>query len=287
MAETPTEAIISDRHPQDELLRADRLPHIWCPGCGLGSAVSCYTKAMETSSIPRHNQVCVSGIGCSGRVAGYVDIDSYHTTHGRPVPFATGLKLANPRLEVTVFTGDGDLVTIGGNHFIHAARRNVDINVFCVNNFTYGMTGGQFGATTPLGGFTTTTPYGNFEEGFNLPSLAASAGAPFVARWTTLHIRQLTWAMQRAMEVDGFTFIEILSPCPPGFGRRNKFRTGMDFMEYLRENSIVDHDANLRTIGLDFLNGEPIVLGNFVDEERPSYLEVKRRMLERALGESR
>jgi len=148
------------------------------------------------------------------------------------------------------------------------------------------MTGGQFGATTPLGGFTRTTPYGNFEEGFNLPSLAASVGAPFVARWTTLHVRQLALAMQRAMEVDGFAFIEILAPCPPGFGRRNKFRTGMDFMKYLRENCVVDHGADLRTVGIDFLNGGPIVVGNFVDEEKPSYLEVKRRMLEQALGDS-
>ncbi|MCJ2532280.1 MAG: thiamine pyrophosphate-dependent enzyme, partial [Candidatus Thermoplasmatota archaeon] len=176
--------------------------------------------------------VVVSGIGCTGRIAGYVNIDSYHTTHGRPIAFATGMKLANPELQVTVFSGDGDLLTIGGNHWIHAARRNINMNVFCVNNFNYGMTGGQFGATTPRGAWTTTSQYGNFEHPFNLPLMTASLGAPFVSRWTTLHVQQLRQAMERAMEVDGFSFIEIISPCPIGFGRKNEFRDAMEQMNH-------------------------------------------------------
>jgi len=164
---------------------------------------------MLASGIPPEKHVCVSGIGCTGRIAGYLNLDSFHTTHGRAIPFATGLHLVRPDLEVTVISGDGDLFAIGGNHFIHAARRNLDINVICVNNFNYGMTGGQLGPTTPLGAFSTTSPYGNYEPPFNLPLLAAAAGAVFVARWTVLHARQLERAILRALKKRGFTFIEV------------------------------------------------------------------------------
>ena len=187
--------IMVREHPMDRLLRADRLPHIWCPGCGLGSIMSCLANAIADSGVPPHKHVIVSGIGCTGRVAGYMKLDSFHTTHGRALPFAIGLKLSNPELSVTVVSGDGDLFSIGGNHFLHAARRNVDINVVCVNNFNYGMTGGQFGPTTPTGARTTTTPSGNTEPAFNLPYLAASLGAVYVARWTPLHVRQLHRSM--------------------------------------------------------------------------------------------
>ena len=174
--------IVSDQHPLDELIRADRMPHIWCPGCGIGIVMRCYAHAITCSGIDQDRHVVVSGIGCSGRVAGYMNIDSYHTTHGRAIPFAVGLKLANPDLEVTVFSGDGDLAAIGGNHLIHAARRNIDINVICTNNFNYGMTGGQLGPTTPLGVRTTTSPYGSPEhpfsskEGSNPPELTIETG---------------------------------------------------------------------------------------------------------------
>ncbi len=263
--------IMVDAHPLDGLLRADRLPHIWCPGCGLGSIMACLTNAMVASGIPIDKHIVVSGIGCSGRVAGYLKLDSFHTTHGRAIPFATGLKLANPELEVTVFSGDGDLFAIGGNHFIHAARRNVDINVVCVNNFNFGMTGGQGGPTTPPGAKTTTTPYGNNEPAFNLPDLAASLGAVFVARWTSLHVRQLEKAMRRAMEKDGFTFIEVLSPCPVGFGKSNDIGEGLDEMRLYRENCIVDPDSDLSLAGIDMKHDSSIALGNFVDIERPAY----------------
>ena len=150
--EVPSEfEMMKPTNPKDEMLRADRLPHIWCPGCGLGIVLGCLVEAIRGSSIPRDKHVIVSGIGCTSRIPGYLNLDTYHTTHGRAIPFATGIKIANPELEVTVIAGDGDLFNIGGNHLIHAIRRNVDLNVFCVNNFNYGMTGGQFGATTPTG----------------------------------------------------------------------------------------------------------------------------------------
>lgn len=272
----------TDTHPEDRYLRADRMPHIWCAGCGLGVAMTAYLEAIKSAPIPIEKQIIVSGIGCTGRVAGYVNIDSYHTTHGRAIPFATGLKIANPSLEVTVFSGDGDLFAIGGNHFIHAARRNIDLNVICVNNFNYGMTGGQLGPTTPEYAFTTTSPYGNSEDGFNLPYLAAAAGAVFVARWTTLHFRHLRDAIRRAFEKNGFTFIEVLAPCPTSFGRPNDLGMGLDEMKWYQESSIIDPHADLHEIGISMKKGSKIVLGNFVDRERPTFLERQREVLQKA-----
>ena len=182
-------------HPKDELLRQDRIPHIWCPGCGIGSAVSACITALQKSEISYDKFAVVSGIGCTGRVAGYLKLDSFHTTHGRAIPFATGLKLANQDLNVFVFSGEGDLFSIGGNHFIHAARRNMDLTVICVNNMNYGMTGGQTSANTPVGAKTTTSPYGNKEAPLNLPSLAAACGAVYVARWLSLDVRRLAQAI--------------------------------------------------------------------------------------------
>jgi len=214
-----SEAILVEVHPLDDIIRADRMPHIWCPGCGIGIAMRCYAEAMLEHGVPLDKHVVVSGIGCSGRVAGYLNIDSYHTTHGRAIPFAVGMKLANPELQVTVFSGDGDLAAIGGNHLIHAARRNIDLTVICTNNFNYGMTGGQFGPTTPHGALTTTSPYGNPELPFNLPYLLAAAGANFVSRWTALHVRQVRRDILYAFDKPGFSFLEVLSPCPVGYGK--------------------------------------------------------------------
>ncbi len=172
----------NETHPLDAYLRTDRLPHIWCPGCGLGLILGCFIRGLLKSGLTLDKVAVVSGIGCAGRVAGYIRLDSFHTTHGRAIPFATGLKLANPELKVVVFSGDGDLVAIGGNHFIHAARRNIDMTVLCANNFNYGMTGGQLGPTTPLTARTTTSTMGNIEEPFNIPYLAAASGAVYIAR---------------------------------------------------------------------------------------------------------
>ena len=257
-------------NPVEQFLRSDRMPHIWCPGCGIGTTVNCFSRALLQAKTDLNKVAVVSGIGCTGRVAGYVQFDSFHTTHGRAIPFATGLKLANPDLTVVVYSGDGDLIAIGGNHFIHAARRNVDLKIICLNNFTYGMTGGQVAPTTPVGAFATTTPYGCFEQPFNLPYLAESSGAVYVARWTSFHVRQLIHAMGEALRKKGFSFIEILSPCPTLYERRNRLGDGLDMMKYFKESSVVRHGASTREVGLTFQG--PIVLGKFVDTDRPDFL---------------
>ncbi len=262
-----------ERHPFDALLREDRIPHIWCPGCGLGVALTCFLSALLQTDFDLDKVAVVSGIGCSGRVAGYVRLDSFHTTHGRAIPFATGLKLANPELKVVVFSGDGDLIAIGGNHFIHAARRNLDMTVICVNNLNYGMTGGQVAPTTPVAARTTTSPYGNYEPPFNLPYLAAASGAIYVSRWTTLQVRQLERSILEALNKRGFTFVEIISPCPTLYGRANRLGSGLDMMRYFREKSVIRHGADPREADIYF--GGPIVVGNFVNLDRPSYLEFR------------
>jgi 2-oxoglutarate ferredoxin oxidoreductase subunit beta len=248
------------------------MPHIWCPGCGIGIVMRCYAQAILDSGIPVDQHIVVSGIGCSGRVAGYMNLDSYHTTHGRGVPFAVGLKLANPKLMVTVFSGDGDLTAIGGNHLIHAARRNVDIKVICVNNFIYGMTGGQAAPTTPLGALATTAPYGNPELPFNLPYLLAAAGANYVSRWTVLHARQIKQEILQAFEKPGFVFIEALSPCPIGFGKLNGIETGLEELELYRERCVLVHDGvPMDDLGIDLREDQPIYIGNFVNRDQPAF----------------
>jgi 2-oxoglutarate ferredoxin oxidoreductase subunit beta len=266
-------AKIVDRHPLDEIIRSDRMPHIWCPGCGIGIVMRCYAQAILESEISQDKQVVVSGIGCSGRVAGYMNIDSYHTTHGRAIPFALGIKLANPELMVTVFSGDGDLAAIGGNHLIHAARRNVDIKVICVNNFNYGMTGGQVGPTTPQGARGTTAPYGNPELPFNLPYLMAACGANYLSRWTTVHPRQVKEDILCTFAKPGFTFIEVLSPCPVGFGKSNSIEDGLKEMELYRHRCVMANDGDVRAeeLGIDLREDQPIFVGNFIDQDRPAY----------------
>jgi 2-oxoglutarate ferredoxin oxidoreductase subunit beta len=222
---------------------------------------------MTQSGIDLEKTVMVSGIGCSGRGAGYVRLDSYHTTHGRAIPFATGMKLANPDLNVVVFSGDGDLFAIGGNHFIHAARRNVDVTVICVNNFNYGMTGGQAAATTPVLARTTTTPRGNPEPPFNLPLLAYASGATYVARWTILHTRDLTKSVEEALQRRGFSFIEVLAPCPTGYGRRNRERP-LDTLKLYQERTVIRNGAHPAEIQLDFARA--VTLGKFLDQGRPT-----------------
>ncbi len=269
-------------NPVECLVRSDRMPHIWCPGCGIGTTVNCFARALERCGYPLDQVAVVSGIGCTGRVAGYVRVDSFHTTHGRAIPFATGLKLANPKLKVVVYSGDGDLAAIGGNHLIHAARRNIDITVFCVNNFTYAMTGGQVGPTTPEGAIASTSPYGNSEPPFNLPFLADSCGAVYVARWTAFHVRQLAKSMAEAMEKKGFSFVEIITPCPTLYERRNRLGDGLDMMRFFKENSVIDHKADTRTVGIGF-QGQ-IVCGNFVNRDRPTFIEAQNEQLKKALG---
>jgi 2-oxoglutarate ferredoxin oxidoreductase subunit beta len=216
-------------------------------------------------------------------VAGYVKLDSFHTTHGRAIPFATGLRLANPDLDVVVFSGDGDLVAIGGNHFIHAARRNMDLMVVLVNNFIYGMTGGQCAPTTPLTANTSTTPFGNFEAPFNVPSLAASCGASYVARWTVLHVRRLEKAFREALDRKGFRVVEVIAPCSTLYARRNRLGTGFDLMKFYRDNCEVRHGADPMETDIEYQ--ERIVLGKFVDRERPTWQEKMEKHLTGRLGD--
>ena len=256
-----------EKHPLDNYLRVDRLPHIWCPGCGLGTVLGCFLTGLIKTGVDMDKVAVVSGIGCTGRIAGYVKMDSFHTTHGRAIPFATGLKLANPELKVVVISGDGDLAAIGGNHLIHAARRNIDMTVICVNNFTYGMTGGQLGPTTPSSARTTTSRLGNIEKPFNIPYLAAAAGAVYVARWTIAQVRQLEKTITEASLKRGFSFVEVISPCPTYYGRMNKQATGLDQMRYYRNSTVVKHGVDPSEVGID-LNGQ-IIAGKFIDIERP------------------
>jgi len=260
------------KNPRNKYLRTDRMPHIWCSGCGLGTAVNCFISAIEGLETPLDNISVVSGIGCTGRVAGYLKLDSFHTTHGRPIAFATGLSLANSKLKVVVFSGDGDLFAIGGNHFIHAARRNLDMTVICVNNFIYGMTGGQVTPTMPIDAISSTTPYGNIEEPFNLPLLADCTGAVYVARWTVFHVRQAARAIHEAINKNGFSFVEIISPCPTLYGRKNKMGDGLKMMQSLKDNSVIANGADTRDVGIDFRG--KITCGKFVDREKTTYLDM-------------
>jgi len=271
------------QNPLYRYLRQDRIPHIWCPGCGIGTALNAFIRALDEMQFDLDKLAVVSGIGCSGRVAGYLNVDSFHTTHGRAIPFATGLKLGNPELKVVVFSGDGDLFAIGGNHFIHAARRNMDLFVVCINNFTYGMTGGQVAPTTPLGATQTTMPYGNFEPAFNLPQLADSCGAVYVARWTVYHVRQLAKAFKEGLSKKGFAFLEVLSPCPTLYSRRNRLGDGVDQLKYYKEKSVVKNGADTREVELTF-QGE-IVVGKFVDRERPTWLDAMNEHFAQRFGE--
>ncbi len=270
-------------NPTEQFLRTDRMPHIWCPGCGIGTTVNCFTRALLDSKADLNKVSVVSGIGCSGRVAGYLNLDSFHTTHGRAIPFATGLKLARPDLDVVVYSGDGDLFAIGGNHFIHAARRNVDIKVICVNNLVYAMTGGQSAPTTPSNSLTSTSPYGTFEPSFNLPQLAEAAGAVYVARWTTFHVRQLAKAMFEMFNKKGFSFIEVLSPCPTLYQRRNKMGDGMETLKVYKEMSKRKDGASTSEVGLT-RDGE-IVVGKFVDRERGDYGSLMKAHYQHTMGD--
>ncbi|MDY6844671.1 MAG: thiamine pyrophosphate-dependent enzyme [Thermodesulfobacteriota bacterium] len=264
----------TEKHPLSALLREDRIPHIWCPGCDIGTVFSSCLTAIHESHIDYNNFALVSGIGCSGRAAGYVKLDSFHTTHGRAIPFATGLKIAKPHMKIIVFSGDGDLFTIGGNHFIHAARRNIDLTVICVNNFTYGMTGGQAASTTPYGSKTTTTPKGNFENPFNLSYLAAAAGAVYVSRWTSLHVRRLTASISEAFVKNGFSFVEVVASCPTSFGRKNKLGKPLEILQHFHRMSTIKNEIHPKDATLDI--EKEIVVGKFVDVERPTFFDLLR-----------
>jgi 2-oxoglutarate ferredoxin oxidoreductase subunit beta len=258
-----------------EFYRKDRWPHQFCPGCGLGTIMNGLYKAFNDLKMDINKTVFVSGIGCTGRVPGYINADSVHTTHGRPIAFAMGIKLARPDLNVVVISGDGDLFAIGGNHIIHAARRNIDIKVIAVNNATYGLTGGQLAPTTPHNMVTTTSPYGNKEHPFALAELVAAAGANYVARWTTAHPNQLVNSIKTALTTPGFTFVEVVSQCPVNFGRRNKMGDPVYHLRWIKEHSIpvskVTFDVKSPFDFMDINFKGIYTIGEFVKRDRPPY----------------
>lgn len=276
------ESIKEAKNPVEDFIRMDRIPHIWCAGCGIGTVMKSFVEALIKSKVDLDKVAVVSGIGCTGRVSGYLKLNTFHTTHGRAVPFATGLKLANPDLKVVVFSGDGDIAGIGGNHLIHAARRNIDMMVICVNNFNYAMTGGQVAATTPIKANASTAPYGNFEYPFSLPYLAEASGASYVARWTALHLRRVTKSIQEAFKKRGFSIIEVVTPCVTLYSRRNRLGQGIDMLKYYYDNSEIQHGANTKDLQIDFQG--KLIVGKFVDEEKPTFLDCMNEHFSKVLG---
>jgi 2-oxoglutarate ferredoxin oxidoreductase subunit beta len=254
----------------EDWLRDDRLPHIYCTGCGNGTVINCTLEAVEGMGWKKEETVFISGIGCSSRAPGYIATDSLHTTHGRALAFATGVKLANPRLHVVVFTGDGDLAAIGGNHFIHACRRNIDITVVCMNNMIYGMTGGQGSPCTPVGAISTTTPYGAVEPVFDLSELAVTAGANYVARWTSYHVKELSRAVKTGLETPGFSFIEAMTQCPTAYGRYNKLRQISDTVQYLKTHSLLIQKKKRMEEKGEHIPQDMFTVGEFVRRARPA-----------------
>ncbi len=258
-------------HPIHKYLRSSKkFPHIWCAGCGIGIFMNALIRAIDRSPYTRDDFVLVSGIGCSSRLPVYVDFNTLHSTHGRALTFATGIKLANPRLKIITIMGDGDAVSIGGNHFIHAARRNVEIAAFIVNNQIYGMTGGQCSPATPYGVKTTSTPYGNIEQDFDICRLAEAAGASFVGRSTVYHTRLLDKLMDRAIEKKGFSVVEVISQCVTYAGRWLGLSSAVDMMKWQKENSVTVDKA--KELSEEERKGK-IVIGILADVERPNYHE--------------
>lgn len=214
-------------------IRTDKLPHIWCAGCGHGIITASIIRGIERLKMDKNQIAFVSGIGCSGRTPGYLDFNTLHTTHGRSLAFSTGIKMANPSLNVINVMGDGDAVAIGGNHFIHACRRNIDITAIIFNNNIYGMTGGQFSPTTPYEYKASTAPYGNIDHNFDIAKLAIGAGASFVARSDAYHVNTLDKVIEKALSHKGFSVVDVLTTCPTQLGRRNKMKEPWKNLDYI------------------------------------------------------
>ncbi len=258
-------------HPLAKYIRPSAKTTANCPGCGNGILAQAILQAIDELGLSLDDFVFVSGIGCSAWIPSpsfYADV--LHTTHGRPIAFATGIKAVLPDKHVMVISGDGDLTAIGGNHLIHAARRNIAMSVFCVNNGIYGMTGGQVAPTTPIGLLTVTTPYGNAENPFDICKLVEGAGASFVARWTTYHPRQIVKTAKAAIRKKGFAFVEVISQCPVEFGRKTGMGNTVQMLEHYKKNSV--SVAKAKTMSPEELTGK-IVVGEFVDIEKPELIE--------------
>lgn len=252
------------------------LPHIWCPGCGNGIVMAALARALDKLAYPQDDVLLISGIGCSSRMSGYMDLNTVHTAHGRALAFATGAKVSEPRLKVFVIMGDGDAAAIGGNHFIHACRRNVDVTAIIINNSIYGMTGGQFSPLTPRGKRATTAPYGSIDRAFNLVELARGAGATYVARGDVFHAVQLTNLIAEAAEHKGFSVVEAVSTCPISFGRYNNMPKPADMLLWLRDNTVtVQQAAKMSEEQLV----DKIIVGKHYESQAVEYCEEMARLL--------
>ena len=260
-----------------DYIRERFFPHIWCPGCGHGTVLKGLITAIMELELSKNDIVIVSGIGCSSRISGYVDFHSLHTLHGRALAFATGVKLSKPELNVIVPMGDGDALSIGGNHFIHAARRNIAMTAIVMNNRIYGMTGGQFSPLSGQGMSATTAPYGNIDYGFDVVDLARAAGASFVARTTTYHAPQMVEVLKQAFTHRGFAVVEILTQCPTYFGRKNKLGEAADMVEWFKKNTT--------PIGSEAKQKDPSLIerGVFVNVEKPEYCSEYDKVIEEAM----
>jgi len=263
-------------------LRHDKkFPHVWCPGCGNGIVLGAMIRAIDRLAYRKDDIVMVSGIGCSGRLPVYVDFNTLHTTHGRALTFATGVKLAKPELNVIVVMGDGDATAIGGNHFIHAARRNINLTAIIINNNIYGMTGGQYSPTTPYGMKATTAPYRNIEHAFNIAELAVTAGAVFVGRGTVYHARLLDKLIEKAFVKRGFGVVEVITHCHTQYGRRNRMGDAVAMMKWQKEHAVrVEKSVDMSEEELQ----DKFTIGVLVDRELPVYTEQYELVREQARG---
>jgi len=259
-------------------LRTQYIPHIWCPGCGHGIILKAMLRAIHRLDLDKNQIAFVSGIGCSSRAVGYVDCNTLHTTHGRALSFATGIKLAKPDMHVILVSGDGDATAIGGNHFIHACRRNIDMTLIVFNNYIYGMTGGQYSPTTPQEAFATTAPFGNIEPPFDICDLAAAAGATYVARGTAYQVGQLDKFIERGIQNPGFSVIEAISQCPTYYGRKNKLRSPVQNLLWMKEMAISAKKAeNMKP---EELEGK-IIVGELVKRSRPEYTHLYEQLIQK------
>ena len=257
-------------------LRTEILPTEFCAGCGCGTVLNIFCHVVDEMKINPDDIIMVTGIGCSSWIPSpYFSADTLHTTHGRAIAFATGVKVMQPEKHVIVIAGDGDLAGIGGNHLIHAARRNIDLTVFLVNNYIYGMTGGQVSPTTPSTVTTSTTPYGNSEQPFKIAELVAAAGASYVSRWTTYHIFHLKKAMKDAIQKKGFSFVEICSQCPTSYGKRVGMREGIDQLKDFRDNSVdIRKTTEYKSDDLE----SKLIKGKLSERTRPEFTESLRKI---------
>jgi len=270
-----------DQGTYEYLRHHKKFPHLWCAGCGIGIVMGSILRSVQRLELNQDDVAVISGIGCTGRMPVYMDFNTMHTTHGRALAFATGLKLARPEMEIIVIMGDGDALAIGGNHFIHAARRNIDMTAIVVNNNIYGMTGGQSSPTTPLDARSATAPYGHIEQPFPIVDLAMAAGAPFVARSTVYHVTELDRLVEQAVRKEGFALVEVVSYCHTTFGRANNIKSPIAMMRQLKDNSISRQAAD--KLG-DDLEPEQIVRGVFRDDDRAEYTQLYDQVIERAHG---